>query len=128
MQKSNPRRALIVPDYAKPRHESDPDPNALSGAAAFFGGLPMGLGAIAFLLYVTTRSDVFAFIAFLALPLGALCFFMGSVALFVHFINIRRPRKLTTFLSTSWLALTLLFANFPAAVSLMFLFSYVRHH
>ena len=123
---SEPRPVLIVPDYARPRRESDPDPNALPGAAAFFGGLPMGLGAVAFVLWLPTRSDIFTFVAFLALPIGVLCLFMGTAALIVHFGHIRGPEKLTRFLRSSWLALALLLGNLPAAASLMFLFSYFR--
>jgi hypothetical protein len=122
-EENNP--VLVVPDYERPAKKNTSDQDA-AAAAAFFGGLPMGLGALSFLLWLPTRAPLFEFLAFLSLPLAVLCFFTGIVALLVHFGNIRGPRKFTRFLSTSWLAFVLLLANVPAAVSLGWLFSHFR--
>ena len=116
---------LIVPDYERPAKKNTSDQDAAT-AAAFFGGLPMALAAFSFILWLPTRAPLFEFLAFLALPLGVLCFFTSMVALLVHFGNIRGPRRFTRFLSSSWLALVLLLANLPAAVSLSWLFSHFR--
>jgi hypothetical protein len=113
---------LIRPDYASPeRLDVSDNQKSFTRAAAACGAIPLSIGMLIFLLWLSTRAHFLVWGGLLAVCFGLFCFSIGIWLLLAHASTIDGPRRLSRFLSTSWLALLLLFINFPVALGIIWL-------
>ena len=113
---AGPTPALVIPEYAQPlQAELTHNQYVLTRSAAWFGAFPLALGCLDFLLWIPTRSDVFALGGLLIILLGVLCTFIGGLLLLIQLCSIRGAGKFQLFLKTSRWAIFLILINYPVA-------------
>jgi hypothetical protein len=129
VQSPSPTPALVVPEYAQPlQAELTHDQYVLGRIAAWFGALPLALGCVDFLLWIPTRSDVFALGGLLTIFLGLLCTFLGGLLLLIQLCSIRGAGKFKIFFKTSRFAIFLILVNYPVAFLILIVVNEMGMH
>jgi hypothetical protein len=109
-----------MPEYASPSTDAG-KATKLVKAATVCGAAPLAFGCLIFLIWVPSRSAALELGGLVNIFFGLCCVAIGSILLLAHLLSIRGPRRFSRFFKSSWLALLLLFINFPVAIVIIML-------